>query len=197
MIATIILAAGEARRMGQPKQLMQIQGQSLVKRAVSTAQSVSDEVVVVTGAYQELVRKEVASLGVTTVHNSEWSSGMGSSIRTGIQKVMSFSSVPSGVIIMLCDQPLVNQQLLQQLIKVHQETSKPLVASTYGDVLGVPALFAESLFPELLKLQGKIGAQKIIALYAAEAASVDFPEGADDVDTPEDFARIKEGFANL
>jgi len=191
MIATIILVAGEARRMGQPKQLMQIQGQSLVQRAVHTARAVSEQVVVVTGAYQELVRKEVASLGVTTVHNSEWSSGMGSSIRTGIQKVLSFSPVPSATIIMLCDQPLVNQQLLQQLIKVHQETGKPLVASTYGNVLGVPALFAESLFPELLKLQGKIGAQKVIARYASEAASVDFPEGADDVDTPEDFALIR------
>ena len=197
MIATIILAAGEARRMGQPKQLMQIQGQSLVQRAGRTAESVSEQVVVVTGAYHELVRKEVAPLGVTIVHNSEWSSGMGSSIRTGIQKVMTLSLIPNAVIIMLCDQPLVNDQLLKQLIKVHKETNKPLVASTYRNVLGVPALFAESLFPELLKLQGKVGAQKVIARYASQAASVDFPEGADDVDTPEDFARMKNRFTNL
>lgn len=197
MIATIILAAGEARRMGQPKQLMQIQGQSMVQRAVRTAQSVSEKVVVVTGAYHELVQKEIAQLDVLVAHNSEWPSGMGSSIRTGIQKIMSFSSVPSAVIIMLCDQPLVDQQLLKQLIKVHQETNKLLVASIYGRVLGVPALFAESLFPDLLKLQGKIGAQKVIACYASQAASVDFPEGTDDVDTLEDFDRIKERFMNL
>lgn len=191
MIATIILAAGEARRMGQPKQLMQIQGQSLVQRAVRTAQSVSEKVVVVTGAYHELVQKEIAQLDVLVAHNSEWPSGMGSSIRTGTQKIISFASVPSAVIIMLCDQPLVDQQLLRQLIKVYQETDKPLVASAYRDVIGVPALFAESLFSDLLKLQGKIGAQKVIARYASQAASVDFPEGTDDVDTPEDFDRIQ------
>ncbi|MEM9671510.1 MAG: nucleotidyltransferase family protein [Bacteroidota bacterium] len=191
MITTIILAAGEARRMGQPKQLMQIQDQSLVERAVRTAQSVSEWVVVVTGAYQEQVRKEVAPLGVITVHNSQWASGMGSSISTGIQKAMSFSSVPGAVIIMLCDQPLVDEELLKQLIKVHKDTRKPLVASAYRDVLGVPAVFAEPLFRELLKLQGKIGAQKVIARYASEAASVDFPQGSDDVDTPEDYARVQ------
>ncbi|MGD1894697.1 MAG: NTP transferase domain-containing protein [Cyclobacteriaceae bacterium] len=191
MIAIIILAAGEARRMGQPKQLMKIQGQSLVRRAVRTAQLVSEQVVVVTGAYQEPVWKEVATLGVTTVHNAEWASGMGSSISTGIQKAMSLSPVPSAAIIMLCDQPLVDEELLKQLIKVHKDTRKPLVASAYRDVLGVPALFAVSLFRELLKLQGKIGAQKVIARYVSEAASVDFPQGSDDVDTPEDYARVQ------
>ncbi len=193
MIPIIVLAAGEARRMGQPKQVMQFQGESLVQRAVQTAQSVSEKVVVVTGAHHTLVEKDVAHLDVMTAHNSDWLTGMGSSIKVGVQKALSFSLIPDAVIIMLCDQPFVSQSLLQQLVAVHQETDRKIVASAYRNTVGVPALFSQSLFPELLALDGQVGAKHIIPRFASQVVSVDFPEGIYDLDTPEDFDRMKSG----
>lgn len=192
MITTLILAAGEASRMGQPKQLMQLKGKSLVQRAVQTAQSVSDEIIVVTGAYANQIQEHLSSEEVHFAHNPNWQTGMGSSIRTGIQQIMSFTPLPDATIVMLCDQPLVSPSLLKQLIAVYRRLGKTLVASAYHNTAGVPALFGEALFPELLKLDGNAGAKSIIARYASQVASVDFPEGIYDVDTPDDFACIKE-----
>ena len=191
MIVTVILAAGEARRMGQPKQLMQLQGQSLVQRAVQTAKSVSHEVVVVTGSYADAVQEDLRKAAVSVIHNPEWASGMGSSIRTGVQQVVVKNLVPEAIIIMLCDQPLVSEKLLRQLIQIHHNTGKNLVASSYQNTVGVPALFGQALFPNLLTLDSKGGAKQIIHQHKEYMATVDFPGGAYDVDTPEDFERIK------
>lgn len=191
MIATVILAAGEARRMGQPKQLMQLQGQSLVQRAVQTASAVSQEVIVVTGAYADVVQKNLHQASVTIIHNPDWASGMGSSIRAGVQQALYHSPAPEAIIILLCDQPLVSEKLLRQLIKMHQDPRKNLVASSYQNTVGVPALFGKALFPDLLALDNKGGAKQVIRQHQMETVTVDFPEGAYDVDTPEDFERIQ------
>lgn len=196
MVAVVILAAGEASRMGQPKQLMHLQGQTLVQRAIQAAQSVSQEIVIVTGAHRELVQEEVERLPVAVAHNAAWSSGMGSSISTGVLKVKELHPDARAVIIMLCDQPLVNQVLLEDLIAEHQRSGTEVVASTYERVVGVPALFGKSLLPELIKLDGKIGAQKLITRHTSQLATVNFSEGIIDVDTPEDFARLQDRFTN-
>ncbi|WKN46133.1 nucleotidyltransferase family protein [Tunicatimonas pelagia] len=197
MITTIVLAAGEASRMGQPKQLMQLDGKSLVQRAVQTAQTVSDEIIVVTGAYADQIQENLSSEKVHFVHNPQWQTGMGSSIRAGIQQIMSVTPLPNAIIVMLCDQPLASPSLLEQLVTAYRHLGKTLVASVYHNTAGVPALFGEALFPELLQLDGRAGAKSIITRYASQIASVDFPEGIYDVDTPNDFARIKERLKGL
>ncbi len=197
MIPIIILAAGEASRMSQPKQLMRLQGQSLIGRAVQTAQSVSEKVVVVTGAHHKLVEKDIAHLDVMTAHNSNWRTGMGSSIRVGIQNILICASNCNAIIIMLCDQPFVSPSLLRQLIALQQQTDKTIIASAYRGTVGVPALFDKSLFFELTALDGQVGAKHIMSRFASQVTSVDFAEGIYDVDTPEDFNRIKEIFTNL
>ncbi len=191
-IAAIVLAAGQASRMGQPKQLLEIGSQSLVQRAAQTALSAACyPVVVVTGAYADEVKQSVRRLSVICVHNTAWNEGMGSSIRCGLDNVARVSPATEAVIIMVCDQPMVSPKLLQRLIMAYTNTQQPLVASAYGDTQGVPALFHRSLFPALLNVSGPTGARKLIRQHREEMATVSFPEGAYDVDTPEEYERMK------
>ena len=191
-VAAVILAAGSASRMGQPKQLLTIGSQNLVQRAVRTAATAfCDPIVVVTGAYANQVQASVDPHSATCVHNAAWQEGMGSSIRRGARAVANLSPAAEALIILLCDQPLVSPQLLQQLIMTHTATRQPLVASAYANILGVPALFHKSLFPALLRMSGAAGAQTLIRQHREAVATVAFPEGVHDVDTVADYEHAK------
>ena len=192
-VAIVVLAAGEASRMGQPKQLLKIGPQSLVQRVIQMALAASCcPVVVITGAYADQVQQAVDGLPVTCIHNAAWKKGMGTSIRTGVLAVLDAHPDTEALIILLCDQPLVSPQLLRQLIATHTVTQQALVVSVYGGIRGVPALFHRSLFPLLLSLTGVMGARKLIEQRQEALATVPFPEGIYDVDTPADYEQIKQ-----
>ena len=188
-VALLLLAAGASTRMGRPKQLLPWQGRTLLRHAAETAvASGCAPIVLVTGAlHQELVA-EVAGLPVQDVRNEGWESGMASSIQTGLAVVA--LAQPRAVLIMLTDQPLVTPELLRQLVARQQQTQAPIVAAAYGDTLGVPAIFAQSMLPELLQLQGQQGAVRLIARYGAAVGQAAFPAGLLDVDTPEQYAAL-------
>ncbi|MEK6476505.1 nucleotidyltransferase family protein [Catalinimonas sp. 4WD22] len=191
--AIVILAAGESSRMGQPKQLLQINGKSLLRHAVEEAiDSDLGPVIVVLGAFAEQIKEALPALEIKIVHNPDWQQGMGTSIQKGIQEVQKEYDYSQGAILMLSDQPYVNTILLNKLLQTHLHTQKPIVASTYQDTLGVPAYFHHSYFPFLSQLEGSIGARKLIQQHKAQVASVDFPSGRFDVDTPEDYKKTKE-----
>lgn len=178
--------------MGQPKQLLKMGSQNLVQRAAQTALSAAcHPVVVVTGAYADEVKQSVRELSVTCIHNAAWNEGMGSSICRGVNTVVDVSPATEAVIILLCDQPMVSPPLLQQLLATHRSTQQPLVASAYANTWGVPALFHRSLFPALLNLAGATGARKLIQQHREAVATVSFPEGAYDVDTPTAYEEMK------
>lgn len=191
-IAAVILAAGEASRMGHPKQLLKIGDQTLVQRSIQTVQAVPcDQVVVVVGAHADQVQESLRDSAITCVHNEAWEEGMGSSIRTGVSAVGRLYPNVELIIMLLCDQPLVTPQLLRQFITVHTVTRHALVVSEYESVQGVPALFHRSLFPWLLSLSGSAGARTFIRQYTEGVAVVPFPEGKYDVDTPQEYEYIK------
>ena len=183
----IILAAGGSSRMGSPKQLLHYREQSLVRHAAKTAlASVCDRVVVIIGSHADEVRRELDDLRLSVVENRNWQSGMSSSIRAGLRNLLSLD----GVIIMLCDQPFVTSDVLNELVNTHHATQKPIVASTYGETRGVPAFFERALFNELMSLTADEGARRIIAAHPNNVATVAFPQGAVDVDTPLDHQRL-------
>ncbi|MFD2718708.1 NTP transferase domain-containing protein [Hymenobacter monticola] len=190
--ALILLAAGASARMGQPKQLLAYRGRTLLRHAAETAvASGCAPIVLVTGALNQALAAQVAGLPIQAVHNVEWETGMASSIRTGLAAVL--PAQPRAVLIMLTDQPHVTPELLRQLAQRQQDTQTPIVAAAYGDTLGVPAVFAKSVFPELLRLQGQAGAGRLIAGYGSAVERVDFPAGLLDVDTPEQYAALLDG----
>lgn len=190
-VGAVILAAGSSSRMGRPKQTLQFQGTSLLKRATSAAlDAACRPVVVVTGAHAELSRSELDQLDVYEAFNADWQTGMGSSVRTGIERLLTIDSGVTAAVLLLCDQPHVNAEVVASLLAAYHTTGRPLIASSYGASFGAPALFSRALFTELTELRGSSGAKEIIKRHASAAHFIPFPEGAVDVDTPDDFYKI-------
>ena len=190
-VGAIILAAGSSSRMGRPKQTLTYRGDSLLRRAAHAALSAGCRpVIVVTGAHAELSRLELDGLEVTAAFNPDWETGMASSVRAGVKRLVSADPDVAATVLMLCDQPHVNAEIVSSLVAAHRATGTPVVASSYGGSFGVPALFAKTILEELARLEGGAGAKQVIERHAAEAHFLSFSAGEVDVDTPDDFARL-------
>jgi molybdenum cofactor cytidylyltransferase len=192
-IGLVILAAGASTRMGVAKQLLAFRGRSLLRHATEEAlASACRPIVVVLGADAERLKEEISELPVRVVVNARWSEGMGTSIRTGIEALTADAGGDEVVaaILAVCDQPFFSAGIIHELIAAHQRSGRALVAATYEGTRGVPALFSRSLFPELTALDGHEGARRVIQAHPDETLAVHFPEGALDVDTPEDYTRL-------
>ena len=212
----VILAAGESSRMGTPKQLLMYAGETLLQRTINAAQAVAENVIVVLGANAQAVARASSPSAVNLssetnaqelsnasrptgwkpvpqfVENHNWREGMGTSVSLGLRTLLEAHPDTKAVIFLLCDQPLLSSEILQQIIAQHEATDRPIVAAEYNGTLGVPALFAASLFPALLDLTGAEGARKVIKQHRPEALGVPFPAGAMDIDTPADYAQLAE-----
>ena len=191
MTAAVILAAGGSSRFGQPKQLIRFRGKSLVRGIIDAAcEAGCSPVVVVIGSDNERLQQELDLTGVVTVQNQQWSRGIGSSIRCGIQGLLKSSPDVEASLLLVCDQPAVDTRVIQRLISLRQTTGKTIVASSYADTLGVPALFARSVFRELLSLGDAAGAKSIVLRNRERVASLSFPQAEIDIDTWEDLEKL-------
>lgn len=193
--AVILLAAGSSSRLGQPKQLLAYEGQTLLRRAAETAVATgSQPVVVVTGAEHEKLLPELADLPVHIERNLKWEQGMGSSLQVGLAALEAQAgfTVASAVIVLLCDQPFVTAALLKQLVDTQATSDLPIVACEYAGVQGVPVLFAPEALPLLRTLPAAAGAGQLLKQHLELVATVPFAQGAIDVDTAEQYAALLE-----
>ncbi len=185
--AIIILAAGQSKRLGQPKQLVAYKDKTLLNRAIDTAiETQIENIIIVLGAHFEEIKKSVTSKNILILKNENYAQGMASSIHLGLMHIMSYAPNIENVLFMVCDQPFVDAQLLSHLVEVQNNSGMSIVASQYGDVLGTPALFHKSFFEELLQLKGDAGAGKLIKKHLTEVAIVQFDKGIIDIDSEED-----------
>ena len=190
-VGLIILAAGKASRMGKPKQLLTYQGSSLISHAVKVGlNSICKPVVVVLGAYKEQIKPQIEKLPVQIVENPYWKTGMSSSIRAGIAAIKESNSNLDAIIIALADQPLIDAEVFNQLIQSYQQTGNIIIASAYDDIVGVPALFSNILFSELINLEGDKGAKALMGKYRDEVLTIEIPEAAIDIDTRDDYEKL-------
>lgn len=198
-LSIIILAAGEASRMGQAKQLLKLEGQTLLEHCLAKAIALPAEAVVtVLGAHLAQTQPIVEAFGkgVQVAINPEWANGMGGSIAQGMHQVLALCPNTEAVLVLLADQPLVQVQKLAEMTQFYQTNTAEIVASAYHDTFGVPAIFGQTMFDHLLQLKGKTGAKKVMKQHVNQLARFALPEAAFDVDTPEDFERIK-GIRNV
>lgn len=185
----VILAAGASTRMGRPKQLLPLAGNPLVVHAAEAALASSAwPVVVVLGANAGAIRPSLAKLPVLIAENSAWAEGMASSIRAGVTTLQQFSRALEGVIVALCDQPAFSAAVIARLVAVQRETGAGIVAARYGGRNAAPALFRREHFPVLAALTGEEGARHLLNENTSGLATVDLPDLAVDLDTPEDYA---------
>ena len=187
----MLLAAGGSARLGKPKQLLVYNGKSFLQHTIEIIiASGIKPFIIVLGANADLLNPSIDSPDGIVVLNENWEEGMATSIIAGLTTLLEKYPGLGSVIFMTCDQPFVNKFLLNNLIFTHQQTGKSIVASSYDDALGVPALFNKNIFPELLQLKGDAGAKKIILQHIDELATVAFPKGKVDVDTVEDYENL-------
>ena len=193
-VGLIILAAGASTRMGRPKQLLEYQGETLIRKTVNTAvNSLCQPIVVVLGAYAEKIKPEIKSFPVTIAFNRNWSNGMSTSVSIGIETLLTLNPELDAIVLMLCDQPFVSASLIDRLVETHRATRQNIIASQYSKTIGVPALFPRHFFPLLSKLQGDRGAKGLIKQFLPTVKPVLFPSGEFDIDTPSDYSRLING----
>ena len=196
-VGAIILAAGGSSRFGRPKQLARFGGKSLVTRIVEAADAAGcSPIVVVIGSEGAKIKEELCETQVLFVENQNWGSGIGGSIRIGMESLANVAPEIEAVVMLVCDQPAVNTRIIEDLITTGEETMSDIVASSYGDTLGVPALFDRSLFAELRSLGDKAGAKSIILKDPERVAQFAFPEGAIDIDTWEDWEKVNKTYSS-
>ena len=184
----IVLAAGASSRMGKAKQLLELNGQPMVSRMCFLAKAAGfDAVLVVTGARQKLVEKAVPDFAYTA-HNTNWASGMGSSVYTGLTWAIEHFPELSCAGVILTDQPFLSSALLTQMLRSLKDNDEASgAAAFYQGQLGVPALFSAALFPELLELKSEKGAKAVLKKHQDTLLAIPFPKGGFDLDFPEDW----------
>lgn len=188
----IILAAGASTRMGRPKQLLRIGNQTFLERTIHFAEKANCyPIMVVLGANKDIILPTLVNHNIEIVWNKNWREGMGTSLKVGIDHLVTTYPKSAQVIVSVCDQPYLDEVIFSKLINTFHSTETELVVSKYEDrTLGVPALFSKSLFPKLQALDKDQGARKIIRQYPGEKREISFPKGSIDLDTPEAYQQF-------
>lgn len=188
-VAGLLLAAGEGRRMGRPKALVELGGHTLVERAVAVlGQADCEPCVVVLGAQGEAV---AAVLGgrVATVHNADWASGMGSSVRAGLAALATVDA--DAAVVALVDTPGIGPDVVRRLIDHHRRTGAVAVVATFDGAPRNPVLLHRSVWPAVAAdATGDHGARGWLRANPDLVARVPCEDvgRADDLDTPGDLA---------
>lgn len=168
-VAGIVLAAGEAARYGQPKQLLEFHGEPFVRRAAKTALSASLwPVVVVTGAYADAVENALRALPIVVTRNQAWREGQSTSLKAGLKQAQALAGRLGAAIFLLADQPQVSAGVLQALRARHAQGLFPIVAPLVRDRRASPMLFDQDTFPALMELTGDTGGRALMRAFPVE-----------------------------
>ena len=186
----VVLAAGESRRMGEPKQLLRWQGEPLVTRAARIAlESGASETVVVTGAVGEQVEAALAPLReagrgrLRIVRNAAWQDGQAGSVHAAVEAL---PAACEAVLFLPVDQPRLPAALLRRLWQAWRGGSDLGAVTVDGAIRGAPGLFDRRFFGQLRQVQGDGGGGRLLRRYAVEVSAIEAPvEWVADVDTPE------------
>lgn len=192
MVTGVILAAGQSKRMGQPKQLLMLNGKPMVWHVAKAAcQADFHEVIVITGAYGDEVAQALTGLPLKIIYNEHWADGQSSSVKKAVQSVHpGFQAIA----FMLADQPLIDAALMNEVIGAYQGRKSSIVMPRAQNKPGNPVLFDLTIWrSSLLALSGDEGARQILRSKQEDIHFIE-KEDADrflDADTPAEFEIIK------
>jgi molybdenum cofactor cytidylyltransferase len=187
-VAGVVLAAGSSSRLGRNKLLIDLGGETVVRRAVGQAVRAGlSPVIVVLGFEAEAVARELEGLPVETTVNERHAGGIHGSLASGIGRVPAGCD---GALVMLADMPLVTAAMLAETVARFRAGCAPLVISLYGEVQAPPTLYSRQLFGALLDV-GAPGGRQVVQQYRDQADVLRWPAdlGAD-LDRPEDVAKV-------
>ena len=180
--ALLVLAAGASRRLGEAKQLLRINGESLVRQAVRAGLSTAPaQALLVLGASPRDIAAEVGDLPVTPLICPDWQAGLGASLARGLGAL---DDDVAGALVLVCDQPALDATHLQALVAAWRQDPACAAASAYAGVLGVPALLPRAWFEQLSAGRDDRGARTLLRHHASRVFAVAAPALAQDLDTP-------------
>ena len=176
--AAVILAAGASSRFGRPKQLLEIDGETLVSRACRIAiEAACSPVIVVLGAHADEIRRRGLPAGVRTVFNERHAEGMGHSLARGVAGLDS-----DAVVILLADQPSVDPAILRTMTEELNKPGISIVWCAQGGIPGPPVMFARRHFEELAELRSDEGGRSVVMRHPDAVAVIEVPTTRWDID---------------
>ena len=190
-VPIILLAAGGSSRMGKPKQLLSWGDHTLIEHQLTVLQQTKSPVLVVLGAVAGEIIPLLHKFNTPYIVNNNWHNGMGTSIVTGVRELSRLYPDAQGVLMALVDQPLVPLSHYKEVLNAFQPGKQQIIAShSEKGWLGVPALYDNCYFDELVQLKNEEGAKKIIQKYPSKVVRIDGGELLDDLDTPESYQNM-------
>lgn len=187
MIFAVVLSAGESSRMGRPKALLPIEGQTFIEKIVGALkQSTVGKVIVVIGHNAEEMRARIAHLPAEILVNSNYKSGQLSSLQTAVRRLESEADCDA-LLVHLVDHPYIDPALVDEMIRRFYESKKLIVVPCRQGRRGHPVIFARELFAELLDAPLDQGAKAVVNAHRDETLEIETDqEGiAVDIDTPD------------
>ena len=193
-VYTVVLAAGAASRFGSSKQLAELDGIALVKRATQIATKTCDSrnLLIVGHDWYAVYRACDPPPGFLIV-NDQHETGIGSSISLAVRSIR---HVARAIVILLADQPLITPAHVAALIDCWSGDDKEIVATAYADTMGAPALFPIDCFGDLAALAADNGAQALLSDTRFRVQTIRFEDAAVDIDTMEDLIKLRRSARN-
>lgn len=188
--AVVVLAAGGSTRLGQPKQLLTRQGETLVHRVVRLALELAPaQVLVVVGANAQAVTSSISGLDATPVTNHHWERGLASSLQVAGGHLL---PTVSAVMVVACDQPAIEHAHLRALLSGARTAASACAGTRHGSALGVPAVVPRAWFTPVGAAGDRGFGARLRQLPADMVHVLQAPELGLDVDTAEDLARARD-----
>jgi len=187
MIVAVILSAGESSRMGQPKALLPIDGQTFIEKIVGAlARTRVGQIIVVLGHDAEMLKRRLEHLAVAFLVNADYKSGQLSSLQTAVRRLQSDREC-DGMLVHLVDHPYISSTLVDVMIEQFYVAKKLIVVPRCQGKRGHPVIFSRALFAELLNAPLDQGAKAVVNAHRDETLEIetDDPGIAVDIDTPE------------
>ena len=189
MISAILLAAGESKRMGRPKQLLEWQGKTLIERSLeSLSNSAADEIILVLGHEADRIKETLTALPIKIAINPDYKQGMASSLRRGL---LAMDPGSEAFLVLLADQPGIGPEIINTLIRAFQQADpkRGIVRPVYRGRPGHPVLIGVQYRNEALELRGDVGARRILMNHPEDILEIAVETDAvlKDIDTPAEY----------
>ena len=187
MIVAVVLSAGESSRMGRPKALLPIDGQTFIERIVAALkQTTVGKIIVILGHNARELEAKISHLPVQILINTDYKQGQLSSLQLAVRDLQADADC-DGMLVHLVDHPYLAPALVQEMIRRFYETKKRIIVPRYHGKRGHPVIFSNTLFGELLSAPMAEGAKAVVNAHRAATLEIDTQEEgiAVDIDTPE------------
>jgi len=195
MISAVILSAGESSRMGRPKALLPIDGQTFIEKIVGALKDAQvGKVLVILGHNAEEMRRRIEHLPVEILVNPNYKMGQLSSLQTAVRRLEADGDC-DGMLVHLVDHPYIDAKLVKVMIERFYDGGKLIVVPRYGAKRGHPVIFSRKLFGELLAAPMDQGAKAVVNAHRDETLEIDTQDSGVtvDIDTPEMYRQHVKG----